>query len=150
LRRLSDEDDQEGRMLTASTEHSLHVKNYAAPADGAIIWEGSTIADIALFTLTDAGIKAAKDSPRRLDAAKKLLGWPTLEPGLGTNCSRMMAEPVPPSGRPSRRVNRATLTSVAPCKKTASFMGLKLWQIPSSTDRTPKVLSRPRPSRSAL
>ena len=28
---------------------------------------------IALFRLTDAGIKAAKDSPRRLDAAKKLL-----------------------------------------------------------------------------
>ena len=28
---------------------------------------------IALFSLTDAGIKAAKDSPRRLDAAKKLL-----------------------------------------------------------------------------
>ena len=27
---------------------------------------------IALFSLTDAGIKAAKDSPRRLDAAKKL------------------------------------------------------------------------------
>ena len=28
---------------------------------------------IALLSLTDAGIKAAKDSPRRLDAAKKLL-----------------------------------------------------------------------------
>ena len=28
---------------------------------------------IALFNLTDAGIKAAKDSPRRRDAAKKLL-----------------------------------------------------------------------------
>jgi hypothetical protein len=28
---------------------------------------------IALFNLTDAGIKAAKESPRRLDAAKKLL-----------------------------------------------------------------------------
>jgi uncharacterized protein with GYD domain len=28
---------------------------------------------IALINLTDAGIKAAKDSPRRLDAAKKLL-----------------------------------------------------------------------------
>ena len=28
---------------------------------------------VALFNLTDAGIKAAKDSPRRLDAAKKLL-----------------------------------------------------------------------------
>ena len=28
---------------------------------------------IALFNLTDAGIKAARDSPRRLDAAKKLL-----------------------------------------------------------------------------
>jgi uncharacterized protein with GYD domain len=28
---------------------------------------------IALFSLTDAGIEAAKDSPRRLDAAKKLL-----------------------------------------------------------------------------
>ena len=28
---------------------------------------------IALFNLTDAGIKAAHDSPRRLDAAKKLL-----------------------------------------------------------------------------
>ena len=28
---------------------------------------------IALFNLTDAGIKAAKDLPRRLDAAKKLL-----------------------------------------------------------------------------
>ena len=28
---------------------------------------------IALFSLTDAGIKAAKDSPRRLGAAKKLL-----------------------------------------------------------------------------
>ena len=28
---------------------------------------------IALFSLTDAGVKAAKDSPRRLDAAKKLL-----------------------------------------------------------------------------
>ena len=28
---------------------------------------------IALFSLTDAGIKAAKDSPRRLDAARKLL-----------------------------------------------------------------------------
>ena len=28
---------------------------------------------IALFSLTEAGIKAAKDSPRRLDAAKKLL-----------------------------------------------------------------------------
>jgi uncharacterized protein with GYD domain len=28
---------------------------------------------IALFNLTDAGIKAAKDSPHRLDAAKKLL-----------------------------------------------------------------------------
>jgi uncharacterized protein with GYD domain len=28
---------------------------------------------IVLFSLTDAGIKAAKDSPRRLDAAKKLL-----------------------------------------------------------------------------
>src|SRR3984957_5148900 len=28
---------------------------------------------IALFNLTDAGIKAAKDSPRRLDAAKRLL-----------------------------------------------------------------------------
>ena len=28
---------------------------------------------IALFSLTDAGIKTAKDSPRRLDAAKKLL-----------------------------------------------------------------------------
>jgi hypothetical protein len=26
-----------------------------------------------LFSLTDAGIKAAKDSPRQLDAAKKLL-----------------------------------------------------------------------------
>ena len=28
---------------------------------------------IALFSLTDAGMKAAKDSPRRLDASKKLL-----------------------------------------------------------------------------
>ena len=28
---------------------------------------------IALFSLTDAGIKAAKDSPRRLDATKQLL-----------------------------------------------------------------------------
>ena len=28
---------------------------------------------VALFSLTDAGMKAAKDSPRRLDAAKKLL-----------------------------------------------------------------------------
>ena len=28
---------------------------------------------IALFNLTDAGIKAANDSPRRLDAAKRLL-----------------------------------------------------------------------------
>ena len=28
---------------------------------------------IARFNLTDAGIKAAKDSPRRLDAAKRLL-----------------------------------------------------------------------------
>src|SRR5580658_304552 len=28
---------------------------------------------IALFNLTEAGIKAAKDSPRRLDAGKKLL-----------------------------------------------------------------------------
>jgi uncharacterized protein with GYD domain len=28
---------------------------------------------IALLSLTDAGIKAVKDSPRRLDAAKKLL-----------------------------------------------------------------------------
>ena len=28
---------------------------------------------IVLFSLTDAGIKAAKDSPRRLDAARKLL-----------------------------------------------------------------------------
>ena len=28
---------------------------------------------IALFNLTEAGIKAAKDSPRQLDAAKKLL-----------------------------------------------------------------------------
>jgi len=28
---------------------------------------------IALFNLTDTGIKAAKDSPRRLDVAKKLL-----------------------------------------------------------------------------
>jgi uncharacterized protein with GYD domain len=28
---------------------------------------------IALFNLTDAGFKAAKDSPGRLDAAKKLL-----------------------------------------------------------------------------
>ena len=28
---------------------------------------------IALFSLTDAGIKAATDSPRRLEAAKKLL-----------------------------------------------------------------------------
>jgi hypothetical protein len=28
---------------------------------------------IVLISLTDAGIKAAKDSPRRLDAAKKLL-----------------------------------------------------------------------------
>ena len=28
---------------------------------------------IALFNLTDAGIKAAKESSRRLDAAKKLL-----------------------------------------------------------------------------
>ena len=28
---------------------------------------------IALFSLTEAGIRAAKDSPRRLDAAKKLL-----------------------------------------------------------------------------
>jgi uncharacterized protein with GYD domain len=28
---------------------------------------------IALFNLTEAGIKAAKDSPRRVDAAKKLL-----------------------------------------------------------------------------
>ena len=28
---------------------------------------------IALFSLTDAGIKAAKDPPRQLDAAKKLL-----------------------------------------------------------------------------
>ena len=28
---------------------------------------------ITLFSLTDAGIKAAKDSPRRVDAAKKLL-----------------------------------------------------------------------------
>jgi uncharacterized protein with GYD domain len=48
---------------------------------------------IVLFSLTGAGIKAAKHSPRRLDAAKKLLadmggemkqslGQPTLEPGL--------------------------------------------------------------------
>jgi uncharacterized protein with GYD domain len=28
---------------------------------------------VALFNLADAGIKAAKDSPRRFDAAKKLL-----------------------------------------------------------------------------
>ena len=28
---------------------------------------------ISVFNLTDAGIKAAKDLPRRLDAAKKLL-----------------------------------------------------------------------------
>ena len=28
---------------------------------------------IALLSLTNAGIKAAKDSPRRLDAAKRLL-----------------------------------------------------------------------------
>ena len=29
--------------------------------------------NIVLFSLTDAGIKAAKDSPRRLDATKQLL-----------------------------------------------------------------------------
>jgi uncharacterized protein with GYD domain len=33
----------------------------------------TTTTYIALFNLTDAGIKAAKDSARRLDAAKKLL-----------------------------------------------------------------------------
>jgi uncharacterized protein with GYD domain len=35
--------------------------------------EETMITYIALFKLTDAGIKAAKDSPRRLDASKKLL-----------------------------------------------------------------------------
>jgi uncharacterized protein with GYD domain len=38
-----------------------------------IIWQGTMTTYIALFSLTDAGIKAARDSPRRLDAAKKLL-----------------------------------------------------------------------------
>ena len=33
----------------------------------------TTTTYIALFNLTEAGIKAAKDSPRRLGAAKKLL-----------------------------------------------------------------------------
>jgi uncharacterized protein with GYD domain len=47
---------------------------HRASPDGAIIWGGKTMTTyIALFKLTDAGIKAAKDSPRRLDAAKKLL-----------------------------------------------------------------------------
>jgi uncharacterized protein with GYD domain len=36
-------------------------------------WRKTMTIYIALFNLTDAGIKAAKDSPRRLDAAKKLL-----------------------------------------------------------------------------
>jgi uncharacterized protein with GYD domain len=35
-------------------------------------WRKTMTIYIALFNLTDAGIKAAKDSPRRLDAAKKL------------------------------------------------------------------------------
>ena len=38
-----------------------------------IIREETMTTYIALFNLTDAGMKAAKDSPRRLDAAKKLL-----------------------------------------------------------------------------
>jgi uncharacterized protein with GYD domain len=43
---------------------------------------------IALFNLTEAGIKAAKDSPRRLDAAKKLLA------DMGASgCSRSCAAP---------------------------------------------------------
>jgi uncharacterized protein with GYD domain len=33
----------------------------------------TTTTYIALLSLTDAGIKAAKDSPRRLDSAKKVL-----------------------------------------------------------------------------
>jgi uncharacterized protein with GYD domain len=41
--------------------------------NGTIIWQGTMTTYIALFSLTDAGIKAARDSPRRLDAAKKLL-----------------------------------------------------------------------------
>ena len=47
---------------------------------------------IALFNLTDAGIKGAKDSPRRLDAAKKLLadmgGERQIAPGFATPSSR--------------------------------------------------------------
>jgi uncharacterized protein with GYD domain len=39
----------------------------------AIIERKTMTTYIALFNLTEAGIKAAKDSPRRLDAAKKLL-----------------------------------------------------------------------------
>jgi uncharacterized protein with GYD domain len=42
-------------------------------AHAAIIQEETMATYIALFNLTEAGIKAAKDSPRRLDAAKKLL-----------------------------------------------------------------------------
>jgi hypothetical protein len=50
-------------MLTASTEYSLRAK-ITPLADGAIIWGGNTMTTyIALFSLTDAGIKAAKDSP---------------------------------------------------------------------------------------
>ena len=44
---------------------------------------------IALFNLTEAGIKAAKDSPRRLDSAKKLLadmGGRSEERRVGKEC----------------------------------------------------------------
>jgi uncharacterized protein with GYD domain len=60
-------------MLTASTEYS--VQKITPLADGAIIWGGNTMTTyIVLLSLTDAGIKAAKDSPRRLGAAVLHLG----------------------------------------------------------------------------
>jgi hypothetical protein len=45
------------------------------------------------------------------------------------------------SERPSRRFDLATLKSGVPCKKTASFMGLKLWQIPSYTTELQSLIS---------
>jgi hypothetical protein len=62
-------------MLTTSTAYSLHAKIMPRQLMARSYGEGTRTTYIALLSLTDAGIKAAMDSLRLLDAAKKLLTW---------------------------------------------------------------------------
>ena len=68
---------------------------------------------IALFNLTDAGIKAAKDSPRRLDAAKRLLADMGGEMTLAE--TSVASAPFPAAGGETAMVRSRALVSAIFC-----------------------------------